>query len=89
MMKMMTADTLSVFRININMKKIDLIESICEEFTDVVITDKKKNSVILHLPKKYYKELNKRLTEKGFELTFKKAINSSHITVSYTLIKKK
>jgi len=71
------------------MKKIDLVESICEEFTDVVITDKKKNSVILHLPRKYFKELNNRLTDKGFELTFKKAVSPGHITVSYTLIKNK
>ena len=70
------------------MKKIDLIESICEEFTDVVITDKKKNSVILHLPKKYFKELNNRLADKGFELTFEKAVSPGHVTVSYNLIKK-
>jgi hypothetical protein len=67
------------------MKKIDLIQSICEEFTDVVITDKKKSSVILHLPTKYFKELNNRLSEKGFELTFKKTVSRGQITCSYTL----
>jgi hypothetical protein len=59
------------------------------EFTDIVITDKKKNSVIFHLPGKYFKELNKRLTDKGFELTFKKAISKGQYTCSYTLKKKK
>ena len=70
------------------MKEIDFIQSVCEEFTDVVITDKKKNSVILHLPSKYFKELNNRLTEKGFELTFKKAVNPGSYTCSYTRKKK-
>lgn len=71
------------------MKEIDFIQSICEEFTDIVITDKKKNSVIFHLPSKYFKELNKRLIEKGFELTFKKAVSKGQYTCSYTLKKNK
>jgi hypothetical protein len=71
------------------MKEIDFIQSICEEFTDIVITDKKKNSVILHLPAKYFKDLNKRLIDKGFELTFKKAISKGQYTCSYTLKKNK
>ncbi|NBP02652.1 MAG: hypothetical protein EBU90_21545 [Proteobacteria bacterium] len=71
------------------MKGIDFVHALCEEFTDVVITDKKKSSIILNIPSKYFKELNKRLIAKGFELTFKKAVSKNNITASYSLKKKK
>jgi len=71
------------------MNKIDFIQSICEEFTDVILTDKKKNTVIFHLPGKFFKEVNNRLIEKGFELTFKKKTAKSSFTCCYTLLKNK
>jgi hypothetical protein len=66
------------------MKEIDFIQSICEEFTDIIITDRKKNTVIFHCPSKYYNTLNKRLTEKSYELTFKKRTTKGFFTCSYT-----
>lgn len=71
------------------MKELEFVKSICEEFTDIIITDKKKNSIILHLPSKYFKELNSRLTSKGFELVFKKSVSKGSYTVTYAFKKKK
>lgn len=71
------------------MKELDFVQSICEEFTDIIITDKKKNSIILHIPAKYFKALNSRLTEKGFELIFKKSVSKGSYTVTYAFNKNK
>lgn len=70
------------------MKGMDYVLALCEEFTDVVISDKKKNSIILNIPSKYFKTLNSRLNAKGFELTFKKTVSKNNITASYALKRK-
>ena len=65
------------------MKDMSIVKSICQEFTDIIITDKQKNSIIFHVPSKYFKEINKRLTQAGLELIFKKSVSKGTYTCTY------
>ena len=57
---------------------LDLVTSICTEFTDVILTDHNKNSVIINVKKEWYKALNARLVSLRFKLVHKTTIKSGY-----------
>jgi hypothetical protein len=70
------------------MSIIDTVASICTEFTDVVLVDHNKNSVIINVKKEWYRALNTRLKSLKFELVHKTTIKSGY-TCTYVLEDKK
>jgi hypothetical protein len=66
------------------MNAIDMVKSICEEFTDVILVDHKKNSVIINVKKQWYSALNTRLLSLRFKLVHKTVIKTGY-TCTYVL----
>jgi hypothetical protein len=59
-------------------KILNIVTSICEEFTDVILVDHNKNSVIINVQKKWFKTLNMRLISLKFELVHKTTIKTGY-----------
>lgn len=66
------------------MSNLDTIASICEEFTDVILTDHSKNSIIVNVKKQWYSALNLRLKSLKFKLVHKTSVKSGY-TCTYVL----
>jgi hypothetical protein len=45
--------------------------AVCEEFTDDILIDSKRNSIILNIDEQWYEVLNNRLTKMGCSLIHK------------------
>jgi hypothetical protein len=62
----------------LHMHTIDMVKSICEEFTDVILVDHKKNSVIINVKKQWFTALNTRLKSLRFKLVHKTTIKTGY-----------
>lgn len=62
---------------------LNVVISICEEFTDVMLVDRKKNSIIVNVKKQWFKTLNDRLLSMRCVLVHKSTIDSCY-TCTYT-----
>lgn len=60
------------------MSTISVITSICEEFTDTILVDKKKNSVVVNVKKQWFSSLNNRLLSMKCTLVHKTLVGSSY-----------
>jgi len=60
------------------MSTIDSISSICEEFTDTLLVDSKKNSIIINVKKQWFAALNKRLISMRCTLVHKSPISGGY-----------
>ena len=61
-----------------------IVTSICEEFTDVILVDHNKNSIIINVKKQWFKALNLRLKSLRFKLVHKTTIKTGY-TCTYVL----
>ena len=57
---------------------LDIVTSICEEFTDVILVDHNKNSIIINVKKKWFRSLDTRLRSLKFELVHKTTIKTGY-----------
>jgi hypothetical protein len=60
------------------MSTIDSITAICEEFTDTLLVDSKKNSIIVNVKKQWFATLNRRLLSTYCTLVHKSPINNGY-----------
>lgn len=60
------------------MTKLTAIASICEEFTDTMLVDNKKNSVIVNVKKQWFATLNRRLLSMRCTLVHKSLISTGY-----------
>jgi len=65
-----------------------IVTSICEEFTDVILVDHNKDSIIINVKKQWFKALNTRLKSLKFILVHKTTIKTGY-TCTYVLEKNK
>ena len=56
------------------MSTLTAIAAVCEEFTDTILVDKKKNSIIVNVKKQWFTMLNKRLLSMRCKLVHKTPI---------------
>ena len=67
------------------MSALDAIASICEEFTDTMLVDSKKKSIIVNIKKQWFSPLNKRLLSMRCTLVHKSSISTGYTcTYVYT-----
>ena len=66
------------------MSILKVVTSICEEFTDVILVDHNKNSIIINVKKQWFRALNIRLKSLNFELVHKTPIKTGY-TCTYIL----
>jgi hypothetical protein len=59
-------------------------DKICAEFTDVILTDRSKNSIIVNVKKQWFTALNLRLKSLKFKLVHKTSVKSGY-TCTYVL----
>ena len=62
-----------------------MVESVCEEFTDAILVDHRKNSVIINVKRQWFSALNSRLKALRFELVHKTVIKTGY-TCSYIFV---
>jgi hypothetical protein len=60
------------------MSNLSAITSICEEFTDTMLVDHRKNSIIVNVKKQWFATLNKRLLSMKCQLVHKSAISTGY-----------
>ena len=60
------------------MSAITAIVSICEEFTDTILVDRKKHSIIVNVKKQWFSTLNKRLHSMRCILVHKTPISTGY-----------
>jgi hypothetical protein len=59
---------------------------LCEEFTDYVLFDKTRHSIIISVKKEYFRTITKELDKLGYKLIFTKTLEDiNNITCTYTL----
>lgn len=63
---------------------MQLVSAICEEFSDNILVDETNGSIVVNVPEKWFRTLDRRLTSMGLELVHKTQIKTS-ITVNYIL----
>jgi len=63
-----------------------IVTSICEEFTDTILVDHNKDSIIINVKKQWFKALNMRLKSLDFKLVHKTSIKTGY-TCTYILEK--
>jgi len=63
-----------------------IVTSICEEFTDVILVDNNKDSIIINVKKQWFKALDLRLRSLRFRLVHKTTIKSGY-TCTYVFEK--
>lgn len=64
----------------------DRARSLCEEFTDYVLFDKTRHSIIVNINKEHFKIITKELGKLGYKLIFTKTLNEINtITCTYSL----
>jgi hypothetical protein len=61
-----------------------IVTSLCEEFTDTILVDHTKNSIIINVKKQWFKSLNMRLRSLNFKLVHKTTIKTGY-TCTYVL----
>ena len=59
------------------MKTYNRARGICEEFSDHVLYDKTRHSLIVNVDQKYFKIIKKELDRLGYTLVFTKAFSDS------------
>lgn len=64
------------------------IASVCEEFTDIILVDYSKNSIIVSVDKQWFSKLNNRLLSMYCKLVHKSLIKDSY-TCTYVYAPKK
>jgi len=67
------------------MTGIVAIASICEEFTETLLVDSKKNSIIVNVSKQWFSTLNQRLLSMQCKLIHKSPINNGY-TCTYLYV---
>jgi hypothetical protein len=68
------------------MSTLATIASVCEEFTDTILVDSRKNSIIVNVKKEWFAKLNQRLLSMRCKLIHKSPINNGY-TCTYIYIK--
>jgi hypothetical protein len=67
------------------MSALASIASICEEFTDTMLVDNKKNSIIVNVKKQWFATLHRRLLSMRCTLVHKSLIDTGYTcTYVYT-----
>jgi len=67
------------------MSTITAITAVCEEFTDTMLVDHKKGSIIVNVKKQWFAALNRRLLSMKCKLVHKSPISSGYTcTYVYT-----
>jgi len=67
-------------------KVYDRAAGLCEEFTDYVLVDKTRHSIIVNIDVKYFRTIKKELEKLGYTLVFTKQMQTSEtITLTFTL----
>jgi len=56
-------------------KTYDRARGVCEEFSDHVLYDKTRHSIIIHIEQEYFKVVKKELERLGYSLVFTKAFS--------------
>lgn len=69
------------------MSTLNAIVAICEEFTETMLVDHKKNSVIVNVKNRWFATLNHRLLCLHCTLVHKSSINNGY-TCTYLYIEK-
>jgi hypothetical protein len=54
---------------------IDRLVSYCEEFTDFILVDENRKSIIVNIEQKFFKVIYKRFKAQGFALKHKTLFN--------------
>jgi len=60
------------------MSTLTAIAAICEEFTDTMLVDHKKGSIIINVKRQWFSYLNKRLLSMKCKLVHKSAISTGY-----------
>jgi hypothetical protein len=60
------------------MSTLTSIASVCEEFTDTILVDRKKNSIIVNVKKQWFATLNRRLLSMHCTLVHKTPISTGY-----------
>lgn len=60
------------------MSTVTAIAAVCEEFTDTILVDKKKNSVIVNVKKQWFATLNRRLLSMKCKLVHKTPMSTGY-----------
>ena len=60
------------------MSSLTTCSAVCEEFTDTLIVDSKRNSILLNVSKDWFNILHSRLSNLGFVLIHKTEINEGY-----------
>lgn len=60
------------------MSSLTTCSAVCEEFTDTLIVDSKRNSILLNVSKEWFDILHNRLCHLGFALIHKTVINAGY-----------
>ena len=60
------------------MSTITAITAVCEEFTDTMLVDNKKGSIIVNVKKQWFAALNRRLLSMKCKLVHKSPISSGY-----------
>jgi len=67
------------------MSTLTAIASVCEEFTETMLVDHKKNSIIVNVKKQWFATLNRRLASMRCTLVHKSPISNGY-TCTYLYI---
>jgi hypothetical protein len=60
------------------MSTFTAIAAVCEEFTETMLVDHKKNSIIVNVKKQWFASLNRRLLSMKCSLVHKSAISGGY-----------
>lgn len=60
------------------MSTLTAIAAVCEEFTDIILVDRKKNSIIVNVKKQWFATLNRRLLSMRCTLVHKTPISTGY-----------
>lgn len=63
------------------MKATSTSLAVCEEFTDTVLVDSKRNSIVLNISEEWFESLKSRLNELGYCLIHKSKVGEGFTCV--------
>jgi predicted RNA-binding protein with PIN domain len=67
-------------------KVYDRAVGLCEEFTDYVLVDRTRHSIIVNIDVEYFRTVKKELERLGYTLVFTKKMETNEtITLTFTL----
>jgi len=66
--------------------QVPLVFSICEEFSNTVLIDSNRKSILVNVQKEYFSHIYRELKKRGYILVFKTALKSTaSVTCTFIL----